>query len=1062
MTTPIRFIVDGERARGHNSSAGPDVSNRPVKDILAASGIDPDVAASDFGGFALPKDTIQEVATISDRSAEFGSAEVGQVVNVLSSGETYRHMGADKWRKLTDRSREEVNPKQFADVNWWDASGVLHVGIGENQTVTQAEIDAHTEWKGLYYAGLDTRDFVCMQEAFYGAFAGANGADGRGDIRWLGRSTQSRDVRIPGGLYRLNRSLWVLCLCGRITGAGRFVTTIQADYLDDSVIHTDGISYSHMSGFQLTVNNNVPQARAVYGVWPRTGRNAPLLDTSWFGQEFQSTLAGYAGHSGVLTVASASNPYIDVDATGGIPADDAWKDQYLSVCQDTDTSTTGPMQSWPKRIQSNKRQGATNVVRVYLYDGLETDTLLSGTAKVIIGGFHSFVEWSGNYGPGGNGTIFDGMAGGPNGYTYVDDFFAGSLIGKAVTVWNVTDNNVAPQQTTVASYNSRVLTLAAALTGSRVIAGNATSVDRRTGRRYVIGGTIYSVTGSDFKSSVTLNADLPVDIADNAGIASLLEVVSGVAKGQRYIVQRTSNAAGRTLYLCNPTPTQEYHHDHRYNWQVIPQAGDTIKLRSRPSWDIACQANTFQDLYVGGNCEVAQSIARMGDLAMGSENTWLNCHLNDASYAAYLFNGQNSIGNTIIGGDVQNCPWYGIYGKRGWFSVRSTSFENGPPGGQAGYDVATDQGHFYGVHITNVRTESGRFASIGQRASTMLNIDGITHQTAINVGAYNYADGMALVVGSFLYSPSANGVSAGTIWRVVYADAGTVDAGMASRFDTFMGSGVLGFNMNGGAGQAWLVCWNDNFIAAPALNLKNVSCWYGTIGINTGRNGQPGLGTWCTIDGLITTRRSPFSIISGAMIGRGVHIRNHTANPDPNNLNPITPNHHYYNYQSTSPFPGVNGTTISDPLALAYSEGALGQNVYDVGIAHAGPIANASSESVLATMDGVATGAALGNRTHEGKLPPVGNNQPGAAKLISGGQGTGSGAGGPIDFETAPAGAAGGQINPLVAALRLDTDTTAGNIRALLYDNSSGTMKRVSVGAADSGGAGFRLLRIPN
>lgn len=49
-----------------------------------------------------------------------------------------------------------------------------------------------------------------------------------------------------------------------------------------------------------------------------------------------------------------------------------------------------------------------------------------------------------------------------------------------------------------------------------------------------------------------------------------------------------------------------------------------------------------------------------------------------------------------------------------------------------------------------------------------------------------------------------------------------------------------------------------------------------------------------------------------------------------------------------------------------------------------------------------------------------------------------------------------------VADLQVDGDNTAGNTRMLLYDVNSGTTQRVSVGANDSGGAGFKVLRIPN
>lgn len=46
--------------------------------------------------------------------------------------------------------------------------------------------------------------------------------------------------------------------------------------------------------------------------------------------------------------------------------------------------------------------------------------------------------------------------------------------------------------------------------------------------------------------------------------------------------------------------------------------------------------------------------------------------------------------------------------------------------------------------------------------------------------------------------------------------------------------------------------------------------------------------------------------------------------------------------------------------------------------------------------------------------------------------------------------------------LAVDWSGTAGETRLMLWDVSAGTMVRVTRGAADSGGTGFRVLRIPN
>lgn len=48
------------------------------------------------------------------------------------------------------------------------------------------------------------------------------------------------------------------------------------------------------------------------------------------------------------------------------------------------------------------------------------------------------------------------------------------------------------------------------------------------------------------------------------------------------------------------------------------------------------------------------------------------------------------------------------------------------------------------------------------------------------------------------------------------------------------------------------------------------------------------------------------------------------------------------------------------------------------------------------------------------------------------------------------------------STVRMDTSTTASETRLLVWDVDAGSLRRVSVGAADSGGTGFKTLRVPN
>lgn len=49
-----------------------------------------------------------------------------------------------------------------------------------------------------------------------------------------------------------------------------------------------------------------------------------------------------------------------------------------------------------------------------------------------------------------------------------------------------------------------------------------------------------------------------------------------------------------------------------------------------------------------------------------------------------------------------------------------------------------------------------------------------------------------------------------------------------------------------------------------------------------------------------------------------------------------------------------------------------------------------------------------------------------------------------------------------VAFVRFDADTTPDNTRMQVWDVGAAALQRVSIGAADSGGSGFRVLRVPN
>lgn len=68
-----------------------------------------------------------------------------------------------------------------------------------------------------------------------------------------------------------------------------------------------------------------------------------------------------------------------------------------------------------------------------------------------------------------------------------------------------------------------------------------------------------------------------------------------------------------------------------------------------------------------------------------------------------------------------------------------------------------------------------------------------------------------------------------------------------------------------------------------------------------------------------------------------------------------------------------------------------------------------------------------------------------------------------IDFEIESK--AGGRVKLMpgnVSGVETDNSVVAGNTRLLVFDVDNNTVERVTVGAVDTGGAGFKVLRIPN
>ena len=92
---------------------------------------------------------------------------------------------------------------------------------------------------------------------------------------------------------------------------------------------------------------------------------------------------------------------------------------------------------------------------------------------------------------------------------------------------------------------------------------------------------------------------------------------------------------------------------------------------------------------------------------------------------------------------------------------------------------------------------------------------------------------------------------------------------------------------------------------------------------------------------------------------------------------------------------------------------------------------------------------------------PVNNVAGGSLRLV-GGRGTGNAAPGPVEFYVSTPGASSNDQQAATLVAKVDHSATANSTRFWLWDTTAGSLKQVMLGAADSGGSGFKMLRVAN
>jgi hypothetical protein len=91
-----------------------------------------------------------------------------------------------------------------------------------------------------------------------------------------------------------------------------------------------------------------------------------------------------------------------------------------------------------------------------------------------------------------------------------------------------------------------------------------------------------------------------------------------------------------------------------------------------------------------------------------------------------------------------------------------------------------------------------------------------------------------------------------------------------------------------------------------------------------------------------------------------------------------------------------------------------------------------------------------------------GTNIAGGKITVAAGRSTGNATPAVVALASTSAGSSGATLQTLRDCLQVDGNTTAAETPLLLLDIDKGTLQRVSIGASDSGGTGFKVLRVPN
>lgn len=147
----------------------------------------------------------------------------------------------------------------------------------------------------------------------------------------------------------------------------------------------------------------------------------------------------------------------------------------------------------------------------------------------------------------------------------------------------------------------------------------------------------------------------------------------------RFVTQILSTVAGQA---CIRTNGMGYSHVEGIHFDTnANQVGSPL---FELDWDNssgggALQSNTFIDcMFDGQHATTVDYGLRIGNTGfMGSENILIDCYFNTFKTAAWGTFNFNALQNTMIGGNIQGCPLYGVWCRQGSVFLYSVGFQNG-------------------------------------------------------------------------------------------------------------------------------------------------------------------------------------------------------------------------------------------------------------------------------------------------------------------------------------------------------------------------------------------------